>query len=75
MSRTRVPDDDDLVEPVVIARLVRRSTSTLAKWRMRGSGPPFVKLGPKGVFYSLASYRAWRATRVRMSTAEEARAS
>ena len=35
------------------------SPSTLAKWRMRGEGPPFERCGPRLVVYRLEAIRAW----------------
>ena len=35
------------------------SASTLAKWRMRGEGPPYHRCGPKIVFYYLDELDAW----------------
>jgi hypothetical protein len=40
---------------------------TLAKWRNRGEGPRFFKIGPK-VFYSLEEVQIWEKKNIRRST-------
>ena len=35
------------------------SPSTLAKWRMRGEGPPFHRCGPRIVLYFIDDLDAW----------------
>lgn len=35
------------------------SASTLAKWRMRGEGPPFHRCGPRIVFYFVDELNKW----------------
>lgn len=35
------------------------SPSTLAKWRMRGEGPPYHRCGPRIVFYFVDELDAW----------------
>lgn len=44
------------------------SASTLAKMRMRGDGPAFIKAGSRIVLYAKADIDAWLATRRRSST-------
>ena len=46
------------------------STQTLARWRMEGFGPPFVKLG-RGVFYRAGDLRAWIESCVRQNTIQQ----
>jgi excisionase family DNA binding protein len=46
------------------AQYIGVSESTLAKWRMRGEGPPFHRLGPRLVLYFKAEIDAWLASRV-----------
>ena len=48
----------------------RPSESTLAKMRMRGDGPPFVKLGARLIGYYEHDLDAWAASRRRQSTSE-----
>jgi hypothetical protein len=51
------------------SRLVGLSTSTLAKARMAGGGPPFCKVG-RSVRYERAAGLAWMAAHIRRSTSE-----
>ena len=57
-----------LLTPAEVARLLKVSVSWLAKSRMRGDGPPFVKIG-RSVRYSSA-VKEWLRTRGRTSTSE-----
>ena len=50
------------------AEYLRLSTSTLAKMRLRGDGPPFFKAGARIVLYDLAELETWLAGRRRVST-------
>ena len=43
--------------------------STLAKWRLNGSGPAYLKLG-RSVRYAEETLNAWLAGRERRSTAD-----
>lgn len=49
-------------------RILRVSLSWLAKARMRGDGPPFIKLGEKSIRYSEAALLQWMKGRQRLST-------
>ena len=55
------------------ARLLGRSPQTLANWRVQGNGPPFVRIGPRNVFYRSDDLQAYMEHRHR-STSEYARA-
>jgi predicted DNA-binding transcriptional regulator AlpA len=46
------------------------SVSALAKMRMRGDGPPFVKLGRRVVIYRMSDLAAWLDQRQRLTTAD-----
>ena len=48
---------------------MRMSASTLAKWRMKGDGPRYVKIGAK-VLYDDAGIDTWVASREFASTSE-----
>lgn len=51
---------DDLLTIHEAAALVRSSTWTLAGWRKRGKGPPFVQFGKHGpVFYRRNDLERW----------------
>jgi hypothetical protein len=52
-------------------RILRVSLSWLAKARMRGDGPPFIKLGEKSIRYSEAALLQWMKGRQRLSTSEQ----
>lgn len=58
------------LRPWEVARLMRTSTSTLAKMRSRGDGPPFVKSGRKSVLYDRAAVLQWLSARTVKSTRE-----
>jgi predicted DNA-binding transcriptional regulator AlpA len=51
------------------ANLLRLSASWLAKARMRGDGPPYVKLG-RSIRYTEAGIFEWMRSRRRFSTSE-----
>jgi predicted DNA-binding transcriptional regulator AlpA len=52
------------------AEYLGMSLSTLAKMRLRGDGPIYMKAGPRVVLYDLADLDAWLDTRKRRSTSE-----
>lgn len=52
------------------ASYIGLSTSTLAKMRLRGDGPPYSKAGPRIVLYARADLDAWLTSRRRRSTSE-----
>ena len=60
-------------EPLLTARdaasFLRLSPSWLAKARMRGDGPPYVKLG-RSVRYREGALVQWLKSRARLSTSE-----
>ncbi|KKN73670.1 hypothetical protein LCGC14_0398710 [marine sediment metagenome] len=58
----------EVVRPREAAAVLNLSTSTLAKMRVRGDGPPFAKLGGKIVVYRLADLDAWINERSRVSS-------
>jgi predicted DNA-binding transcriptional regulator AlpA len=51
------------------AKLLRVSQSWLAKARMRGDGPPYVKLG-RSVRYAEGALAHWMKSRLRLSTSQ-----
>ena len=59
--RLRAPD---------AAEYVGLAASTLAKMRLRGSGPTFLKAGPRVVVYDTRDLDAWLASRRRRSTSD-----
>jgi excisionase family DNA binding protein len=58
-----------LLTPKEAARLLKVSLSWLAKARMRGDGPPFIKVG-RSIRYSEAALIQWVKGRQRLSTSE-----
>ncbi len=58
-----------LLTPKDAAKLLKLSVSWLAKARMRGDGPPYIK--PRGVIrYSEVALLQWMKSRQRLSTSE-----
>ena len=43
---------------------------TLQVWRVRGGGPPFVKVSSRCIRYRLIDLERWAAARLRTSTAD-----
>jgi predicted DNA-binding transcriptional regulator AlpA len=75
-SRTRLSSDSESarVERLLTARdaanLLRLSSSWLAKARMRGDGPPYIKLG-RSIRYSEAALLLWMRAHQRLSTSQQ----
>ena len=61
---------DRLLTPKEIADVLRVSLSWLAKARMRGDGPPFIKVG-RSIRYAEAARLQWMKSRQRLSTSEQ----
>jgi excisionase family DNA binding protein len=59
-----------LLTPKEAAELLKVSLSWLAKARMRGDGPPFIKIG-RAVRYSEAALLQWMKSQQRLSTSEQ----
>ena len=59
-----------LLTPRDAANLLRLSLSWLAKARMRGDGPPYVKLG-RAIRYSEGALMQWMKSRLRLSTSDQ----
>lgn len=55
------------VSEAQFAAMMLVSTDTLQYWRMRGTGPKFVRLG-RGVFYRLKDIELWMDENVHSST-------
>lgn len=58
-----------LLTPKEAANFLRLSSSWLAKARMRGDGPPYLKLG-RAIRYRESALVQWMKSRVRLSTSE-----
>jgi predicted DNA-binding transcriptional regulator AlpA len=59
-----------LLSPKETASRLKVSKSWLAKARMRGDGPPFIKIG-RSIRYSEAALIQWMKGRQRLSTSEQ----
>ena len=59
-----------LLTPREAANFLRLSLSWLAKARMRGDGPPYVKLG-RAIRYSEGALVQWMKSRLRLSTSDQ----
>jgi predicted DNA-binding transcriptional regulator AlpA len=53
------------------AAYLRLSRSTLAKWRMKGEGPPFHRCGRRLIYYLKGEIDAWLASCDRFATEAE----
>jgi predicted DNA-binding transcriptional regulator AlpA len=51
----------DRLRAVQAAYYLQVSRSTLAKWRMRGAGPPYHRCGPRIVYYYRDEIDSWLA--------------
>jgi predicted DNA-binding transcriptional regulator AlpA len=60
---------DRLLTPKEAAEFLRVSTSWLAKARMRGDGPPYVKIG-RAIRYPESALYHWMKSRMHLSTGE-----
>jgi hypothetical protein len=59
---------DELLPPRAVAKILLRPLGWLAKARMTGAGPRFLKVGGR-VLYRRSALNAWLAERERASTA------
>jgi predicted DNA-binding transcriptional regulator AlpA len=59
-----------VLTPKEAAKFIKFSLSWLAKARMRGDGPPYVKLG-RSIRYTEAGLLQWMKSCQRMSTSEQ----
>jgi predicted DNA-binding transcriptional regulator AlpA len=59
-----------LLTPKEAAQVLKVSESWLAKARMRGDGPPFIKIG-RSIRYSEAALIQWMKSQQRLSTSEQ----
>lgn len=60
---------ENLLSENEISKLFGRSIPTLQKDRLRGNGPPFIKIG-RLVRYSPSAVQAWLDDQVRRSTSD-----
>jgi len=69
LASQKVMSDSAVLTPDEVAGRLKLSSSWLAKARMRGDGPPFIKLG-KAIRYPEADLIQWMKARQRLSTSE-----
>ena len=67
---TRPTSIDPLLTPRGAARVLSVSESWLAKARMRGDGPPYVKVG-RAVRYTQGALLQWLKSQQHLSTSEQ----
>jgi len=58
-----------------VGRITKNSVRTLESWRLKGGGPPFVRISRRSVRYRRSDLEQWIEDRVVTSTSEEPRAS
>lgn len=63
------PNRMKLMNPAEVGVRLGVSTSSLAKWRLSGDGPPYVKVGTR-IAYDEDMVEAWLRSRVRKSTSD-----
>jgi len=68
-ARPESVSGERLLTPKDAADLLRLSTSWLAKARMSGDGPPYIKLG-RSIRYRESILVQWMKSHVRLSTSE-----
>jgi predicted DNA-binding transcriptional regulator AlpA len=64
----------ELLEPAEAAYVLNLSVPTLARWRMTGIGPRFVRPAPRVVRYRRADLEQWIGSSVRSTSEADARA-
>jgi predicted DNA-binding transcriptional regulator AlpA len=69
-AAVKTNEPDPLLHPVQVAKLLGVSLSWLAKSRMNGTGPRFVKIG-RAVRYALSALQEYIKSRQRLSTSEQ----
>jgi len=69
MKKSSVTDDEALISPEDAAKFLNLAPGWLAKLRMTGGGPLYVKLSRR-VFYRRLDLKAWVAERIISSTSQ-----
>jgi excisionase family DNA binding protein len=69
-QKTVPPAAIKLLTPKEAAELLKVSVSWLAKARMRGDGPPFIKIG-RSIRYSELALLQWMKAHQHLSTSEQ----
>ena len=68
-AKPKFPPDDPLLTTSQAAEDLNCSGSFLAKERMRGTGPEFIRIG-RAIRYSRSALDAYKAANTRVSTSE-----
>ena len=71
-AQPRVPGDDEYVDTVQLASVLKMSRSYFEKLRWRGGGPPYLKFSSR-VLYRFGDVRAWLPAHVRCQTSHRPR--
>jgi predicted DNA-binding transcriptional regulator AlpA len=66
---TKTNEIESLLHPAQVAKLLGVSNSWLAKSRLNGTGPRFIKIG-RAVRYAMSAVREFMLSRQRHSTSE-----
>ena len=61
---------DALIDEHRAAEFLSLNHRTLQQWRLRGTGPPFIRISSRCVRYRYRDLYAWVEERVRTSTSE-----
>ena len=61
---------DKLVDEKSAAEFLSYSTRALQNWRLRGGGPPYVKVSSRSVRYRLRELIAWSEDHLQTSTSD-----
>ncbi len=69
-TASRASKIDPLLHPRDTAKILNVSMSWLAKARMRGDGPPYIRIG-RSIRYSEPALLQWMKSRQRLSTSEQ----
>ncbi len=59
-----------LLTETEVARILGFSVRTLQKWRVRGEGPPFMKVSARAIRYRRSDIKAWVEANMRISTSD-----
>jgi len=63
---------DKLVDEKAAAHFLNYSTRALQNWRVRGGGPPFVKVSSRSIRYRRRDLIAWTERLLRSNTSQPA---
>ncbi|WP_372623048.1 helix-turn-helix transcriptional regulator [Falsiroseomonas sp.] len=71
-SVAEAPAHDRVLTPREVRETIQVHDNTLVNWRIKGGGPPFVRLGTRRVGYPQRGFQRWLNEREVGSRAEEA---